>query len=137
MKNLKILMTFFINKMNIIVDTHIFLWLLNDPSKVKNNYLKLLKNLENTIFLSVISIAELMIKSSIGKIEINFNIIEYAKKMGFELLDFTANDAILLKSLPFYHKDPFDRMIICQALANNYYIITDDENFKNYKCKLV
>ncbi len=137
MKNLKILMTFFINKMNIIVDTHIFLWLLNDPSKVKNKYLKLLKNLENTIFLSVISIAELIIKSSIGKIEINFNIIEYAKKMGFELLDFTANDAILLKSLPFYHKDPFDRMIICQALANNYYIITDDENFKNYKCKLV
>ena len=57
--------------MNVIIDTHIFLWLLNDPLKVKNNYLDILKNTNNDIFLSSINIAELMIKASIGKLKKN------------------------------------------------------------------
>lgn len=78
-----------------------------------------------------------MIKASIGKLGIDFNPIEIAEKSGFEMLDYTAGDALLLKELPFHHKDPFDRMIIAQSISNNYPIITDDIKFKKYDCKLM
>jgi len=64
-----------------------------------------------------------------GILKIDFNPIETAEQSGFELLDFKAEDALQLKDLPFHHKDPFDRMLIAQSLANIYPIITDDERF--------
>ena len=78
-----------------------------------------------------------MLKASIGKIEIDFNPVEMAENSGFELLDFAGRDAILLKDLPLHHKDPFDRMIISQSISNNFYIISDDDKFKSYSCKLL
>ena len=123
--------------MKIIIDTHIFLWLLAEPKKIGQAKLKLLEDLSNTIYLSSISIAELMIKSSIGKLEIDFNPKEIALISGCELLDFTACDALLLKDMPFHHKDPFDRMIIAQAIANDYFILSNDLKFNHYDCKLI
>ncbi len=78
-----------------------------------------------------------MIKSSIGKLEVNFDPIEIAKKSGFELLDFSAEDALALKDLPFHHKDPFDRMLISQALNRKYALMTDDAKMVKYDCRLV
>ena len=123
--------------MNIIIDTHIFLWLLVTPDKIGRANLKLLENVSNTLFLSSVSIAELMIKSSIGKLNIDFNPKEMAVKSGCELLDFTSDDALLLKDMPFHHKDPFDRMLIAQANSNDYYIMSNDLKFKNYNCRLI
>ena len=62
--------------MTIVIDTHIFLWLLNEPSRIKPEHMQCIENTGNTIFLSSISIAELMIKKSIGKLDFNFNILE-------------------------------------------------------------
>ncbi len=81
--------------------------------------------------------AELMIKSSIGKLEVNFDPVSIALETGFELLSFSADDALHLKELPFHHKDPFDRMIITQGLSNHYIIMTDDEKFSQYECKII
>jgi PIN domain nuclease of toxin-antitoxin system len=78
-----------------------------------------------------------MIKSSIGKLDCSFNPVELAETSGFELLDFTAEDALLLKDLPFHHKDPFDRMLISQSILNNFPIITDDQKFEFYDCKII
>ncbi len=77
-----------------------------------------------------------MIKSSIGKLEINFDPIEIAKQSGFELLDFLAEDTLALKELPFHHKDPFDRMLISQALNRKYALMTDDAKMAKYDCRL-
>ncbi|VAW42365.1 hypothetical protein MNBD_GAMMA01-1125 [hydrothermal vent metagenome] len=77
-----------------------------------------------------------MLKSSIGKLQINFNPIAIAKESGFELLDYTAEDAIALKEMPFHHKDPFDRMLISQALNRNHKIMTVDNKFDRYACKI-
>lgn len=123
--------------MKIIVDTHIFLWLLNDPDRLNPKYIKHLENTENTIYLSSISVAELMIKKSIEKIEFDFDILRVVDNMGLEILPFDGADAIKLGTLPFYHKDPFDRMIISQAIAKNYHIISDDGKFGFYECKLI
>ena len=122
--------------MKIIIDTHIFLWAISDPSKLTTKQTQALQTLSNTIYLSSISITELMIKSSIGKLKIDFDPIAVAKESGFELLDFSASDAMALKDLPFHHKDPFDRMLISQAINRKYKIMTVDSKFKNYDYKL-
>ncbi len=123
--------------MKIIIDTHIFLWALADPSKIEKNRLMQLKLLSNTIFVSSITVTELMIKSSIGKLNIDFDVIKMIERSGFEQLEYTAKDALKLKNMPFHHKDPFDRMLIAQAQANKYYMMSEDSKFSNYDCKLI
>ncbi len=123
--------------MKIILDTHIFLWSISNPNKIDSKNKKLIQSLSNSIYISSISITEIMIKSSIGKLSIDFNAVKIALKSGFELLEYKGEDALLLKDMPFYHKDPFDRMIIAQSINNNYSIITNDKKFKLYDCKLI
>ena len=123
--------------MKIILDTHIFLWVLSDPDKIDPNKIGEIETLANTIFVSSITIAEIMIKVSINKLDIEFDPIEMVENSGFEFLDFSAKDAVLLKEMPFHHKDPFDRMLIAQSIANKYHIMSNDRKFKLYDCKLI
>lgn len=123
--------------MKIILDTHIFLWALSDPGRISPDNIVEIETLANTIYVSSISIAEIMIKSSLHRLNISFDPIKMVENSGFEFLDFKAKDALLLKEMPFYHKDPFDRMLIAQSIANKYRIMSDDSKFKLYDCKLV
>ena len=124
--------------MNIIIDTHIFLWLANgDLKKLKSNYLEAIEDLNNNIYFSSISVAEIMIKMSIGNLVFDGNILDILDEMGIDILDFDAKSALYLGSLPFHHRDPFDRMIISQSLSNNYTIITVDSKFIKYDCKML
>jgi len=123
--------------MKILIDTHIFLWMLSYPEKLNEQRRYLLESPSNEIYLSAMSVTELMIKSSIGKLEINFNPVEMAEKMGVQLLDFSATTALLLKDMPYHHKDPFDRMIIAQSISNKMKLMSDDSKFKFYDCKLI
>ncbi len=123
--------------MNIIIDTHIFLWLAANPEKISKQHMQYIENLNNTIYLSSMSIAEIMIKKSIGNLNFEADILAILEEMGIEILDFNAQSAIILGTLPMHHKDPFDRMIISQALINNYKIISIDSKFKMYDCELL
>lgn len=123
--------------MKIIIDTHIFLWSLADPTRITRPRLNELESPSNIIFVSSISIVELMIKSSIGKLQINFDPIDLAAQSGFELLDFSGQDALQLKDLPFHHRDPFDRMLISQSIATKYPIMTDDDKIRLYPCRVI
>ena len=123
--------------MNIIIDTHIFLWALSDPGRIKVAKRSALEDLSNTIYVSAVTIAELMIKALIGKIKIDFNPLDIAKESGFNLLDFSSEAALLLKEMPFHHKDPFDRMLIAQSIAANFPIVTDDAKIALYSCRVI
>ncbi|MFO8111394.1 MAG: type II toxin-antitoxin system VapC family toxin [Desulfosalsimonadaceae bacterium] len=123
--------------MNVILDTHIFLWALSDPARIRNEKRAVLEDLSNTIYISAASIAELMIKASIKKLQIDFNPVEVARKSGFAMLDFSANAALLLKDLPFHHKDPFDRMLIAQSITDSYPIMTEDPKIALYNCQVL
>jgi len=123
--------------MKIIIDTHIFLWAISAPHKMNERKQAALKTATNIIYLSSISIVELMIKSSLGKLQINFDPLEIAEQSGFELLDFSAQDAMALKDMPFHHKDPFDRMLIAQSNTRGFPMMTDDKKFHLYDCKLL
>lgn len=123
--------------MKILVDTHIYLWMLSDPGKLNEIRRYELESPANEVFLSAMSIAELMIKHSIGKIEIAFDPVEMAEKMGLEVLGFSGLDALALGQLPLHHKDPFDRMLIAQAVTTGLTIMSDDQKFQQYECKLM
>ena len=123
--------------MNIIIDTNIFLWALSDPLRISDTKRSALEDLSNTIYVSAVSIAELMIKASIDKLQIDFNPVVMANESGFALLEFKAEAALLLKDMPFHHKDPFDRMLIAQSIADNYPIMTDDPKIALYNCRVL
>jgi PIN domain nuclease of toxin-antitoxin system len=123
--------------MDILIDTHIFLWLADDNFKIKPRYFKELKNLNNNIYLSSLSIAEIMIKKSLGKIDFEDDILAVLAEMSIKVLDFDAKSAVHLAALPFHHKDPFDRMIIAQSITNKFIIFTVDKKFKMYECELL
>ena len=123
--------------MKILLDTHIFLWALAEPKRLGATRQAELELLSNIVFVSAISIAEIMIKSSLRKLRIDFDPVEVAGETGFEVLSFDAGAAVLLKDLPFHHRDPFDRMLIAQAFQHNYLIMTDDVKFQLYDCRLI
>jgi len=122
--------------MNILIDTHIFIWLLKTPRKISPEHIKILKS-PHIFFLSSISIAEMMIKSSIGKLDVDYDPVEMAEKSGLKLLDFSAEDARLLQTLPMHHRDPFDRMLISQCITRDCSMMTNDGKFGLYSCSLV
>jgi PIN domain nuclease of toxin-antitoxin system len=123
--------------LNIIIDTHIFLWALADPLRINEKKRSLLEDPLNNIFVSAVSIAELMIKASINKLRVEYNPVDLAQKSGFELLPFSAEAALLLKNMPFHHKDPFDRMLIAQGIVSKYPIMTEDSKFSMYDCTVI
>ncbi len=123
--------------MKILLDTHIFLWMLTSPERLNDKRRYELETPANEVFLSAMSIAELMIKHTIGKIHVAFDPLEMAKQMRIEILSFSGDHAMLLGKMPLHHKDPFDRMIIAQAIVNRLPLMSDDPKFQAYNCKII
>jgi len=107
------------------------------PEKLNDKRRYELESPANEVLLSAMSIAELMIKASMGKIDIAFDPLEMTRKMKIDVLDFSSDHAMALGKLPFHHKDPFDRMIIVQALVNKFALMSDDSRFFKYDCKII
>ena len=114
------------------IDTHIFLWLASDPDKLSKKHMLLLTERKNRLYLSAMSIAEVMIKQSIGQIDIPFDMMKACEMMEINLLDFDAVSAMKLGMLPMHHKDPFDRMLIAQAITHSMTFCTVDRKMAHY-----
>jgi PIN domain nuclease of toxin-antitoxin system len=123
--------------MKILLDTHIFLWMLTSPERLNDKRRYELETPANEVFLSAMSIAELMIKHTIGRIHIEFDTLEMARQMRIEILSFAGDHATLLGKMPLHHKDPFDRMIIAQAIVDRLTLMSDDPKFRAYDCKII
>ena len=120
--------------MKILLDSHILLWSLTEPEKLDSKKLAFIRDLSNILYISAVSIAEISIKASIGKLKIEGEFLENIEKAGFEFMAFSAEEAAMLRELPRHHKDLFDRMLICQSIVNKYPILTDDDKFSRYDC---
>jgi PIN domain nuclease of toxin-antitoxin system len=125
--------------MKLLLDTHTLLWSIGKSNELSKKAFEELKNINNEIFVSAVSLWEIALKHSIGKLVIdNFNVIEipeYCKKMGFELIPLDPIEALNSLQLPLKenHKDPFDRMLIYQCIRNKYILITKDTKMEFYK----
>lgn len=124
--------------MNYLIDTHIFLWLLFDPKKISSTQMFLLEQPENSIYLSDISLWEISLKYSIGKLSLDGitpdKLPSLAKQMGISLLPLNSQSAASFHQLAkLKHKDPFDRMIIWQAIEEDCILISNDSSFAEYE----
>ena len=125
--------------MNYLLDTHTFIWAILETNKLSKNAQNIILNRNNAIFVSTISFWEISLKARINKFTFeNINIKEfpkYAQDMDFTILDLKEYEAITFHALPLKddHKDPFDRMLIWQAITKDMTMISKDESFKQYK----
>ena len=121
--------------MNYLIDTHILLWYIVGDNRIKTDTQTKIENSNNTIFMSNASLWEIAIKLSIGKLKLNGSLTDlknYLNKKGFRILELDFDDLETLLTLPFHHQDPFDRMIISQALTKSLDIITNDSVVQKY-----
>jgi PIN domain nuclease of toxin-antitoxin system len=122
--------------MRILLDTHIFLWLVDDDKRLSERYRQIIHNLDHEIFLSVVSIWECVIKYQIGKLDFPSSPETYLPKQRrthlIKTLTVDENSIAQLVKLPLLHKDPFDRLIMAQALQHNLTIMTEDKSMLAY-----
>ncbi|MSR81457.1 MAG: type II toxin-antitoxin system VapC family toxin [Candidatus Latescibacteria bacterium] len=127
--------------MNILLDTHAFLWWIDDSPRLSATARKLLGNTRNQIFLSAVSGWEIAIKVALGKLTLPKNpdrfVPEQLKKNGFLALPVELAHTLHVHRLPLHHPDPFDRLLIAQALLEHTPILTADEQFHRYKAEVL
>jgi len=120
-----------------LLDTHILLWFLENDCKLSEILREVITNPENLVFVSSVSAWEISIKQSLGKLIVPSNLKEALQFSQFEVLSMTLAHGIKVADLPTHHKDPFDRMLIAQALVEGLTVITVDKKFKLYDVQLL
>jgi PIN domain nuclease of toxin-antitoxin system len=119
--------------MKLLIDTHILLWWLSDDAKLPGNARQLIATPENTVFVSHVSLWEIQIKAMAGKLTANLqDIIQQLPENNFQQLPIHANHLLALGFLPPHHQDPFDRMLIAQAIHEPMHLLTHDQQLSNY-----
>jgi len=122
--------------MRLLLDTHTFIWWDSDPERLSKHVLSLCQNPEHELFLSVASVWEMQIKMQLRKLELRLPLAELMRQQqeqnGIFLLSITMNHVLALDSLPVHHKDPFDRLLIAQACAEDLTLISGDPVFSQY-----
>lgn len=119
--------------MRVLLDTHILLWWLKDDKKLPLEAVNIIEDKANDIFISAVNAWEISIKKSLGRIQIDLN--EFSKSItnsGLNVLNVTLNHACQIASLPDYHKDPFDRMLIAQSIVEPMRLLTHDKPLVRY-----
>lgn len=120
--------------MRLLVDTVIFIWAVQSPERISKKGMAALSNKEVIREMSVISLTEIATKQSTGKLTFDKDdVLVGIADLKLRILPYTLSHACYLFGLPPHHKDPFDRQIIAQALAENIPIVTCDDKFKLYK----
>ena len=122
--------------MKLLIDTHVAIWLSSNPEKLSSNAKVLLLDDVNTLYVSIVSAWEVAIKASLGKL------YEFEGGVKAFLAEMEDNPVVFLpvekrhvetvETLPFHHRDPFDRLLIATAIAEGITILTADENVKKY-----
>ncbi|CAN5312785.1 type II toxin-antitoxin system VapC family toxin [soil metagenome] len=126
--------------MRFLIDTHVLIWYLEGNPALLQPRRELIVNADNEVFVSMASIWEIAIKSGIGKLKITASLTDILRQLAVQsisLLNIAAGHVLQVASLPFHHRDPFDRMLIAQAKVEFLPIITADPEFSNYGVKLI
>jgi PIN domain nuclease of toxin-antitoxin system len=125
----------------LILDTHAFIWLNNDISKLSDSVIEMTQSGQHEFFLSMASAWEMQIKFQLGKLDLSMpvkTLIETnINENHIYLLPITLADIAQLEKLPPHHKDPFDRMIIAQAIVEDFTIISIDGVFADYAVPVI
>jgi PIN domain nuclease of toxin-antitoxin system len=122
--------------LNILLDTCTFLWIVADSPDLSIRARQLFADPDNDVYLSVASAWEIIVKHRLGKLPLpeppHDFILNWRTLHKIESLPIDEPAVLQLSRLPEYHKDPFDRVIICQAIANGLIILTPDSHITKY-----
>jgi len=127
--------------MNILLDTHIFLWFIQGDSRLKKALRKEIENKGNTVIFSGAGYWEICIKISIGKLKLVKNwrkiVDDKLAENNILWLEVKKDHMAQIVDLPWHHRDPFDRLLIAQALVEGFYLCSQDPSFSSYNVKLL
>ncbi len=127
--------------MKLLLDTHVLIWLLLEPAKVAGPALRAFCDPENVVLVSAATAWEIAIKESIGKLSLPAPsrtwLPSACTKAGLDWLSITAAHALAVSTLPWHHRDPFDRMLVAQSLAEGCTLISKDGTLKSYGVSLL
>lgn len=127
--------------MKILLDTHIFLWFISGDTKLSTDVQDSIRDPNNEIYLSVISVWEATVKYQLGKLPLPEPPETYLPRQRdlhqIASLSLDESSVIQLSKLPLLHRDPFDRMLICQALQNGLTIATVDTAVRAYSVSVI
>ena len=122
--------------MKLLLDTHIFLWFISGNERLSEKYRQEISNLDNEVFVSVISIWECTIKYQLDKLPFpespEIYLPTQRKRHSFDSLTIDENTIAQLIKLPSLHRDPFDRLLMCQSLENDLVMVTEDKTVLAY-----
>jgi len=124
--------------MPFLLDTHAFLWFVSGDKQLPSIIKDKIIDINEPCYISIASFWEITIKKQIGKLVLDISLeelFEYAIRNQIEVIQITFDHLYTLSSLPQHHSDPFDRIIISQAIAENMTLISKDKEFKKYKVK--
>ncbi len=120
--------------MRLLLDTAVLIYAVESPERLSKRASAALRNPENILELSAVSLAELAIKASIGKLAVSEAVARQAvEDLDIRVLPYTFEHALRLFGLPLHHSDPFDRQIIAQALAEKIPVVSQDQKFGLYE----
>ncbi|MBE9141714.1 type II toxin-antitoxin system VapC family toxin [Planktothrix mougeotii] len=126
--------------MKYLLDTHTFLWFVNDSEEISEALFNLLES-DVDLLLSIASLWEIAIKVNIGKLSLPKQYAEFMTEQirvnDIEIVPVSLENLNHLSTLPLHHKDPFDRLIIAQGLTENLTIISKDSAFNFYEIKII
>jgi PIN domain nuclease of toxin-antitoxin system len=121
--------------MTYLLDTHILIWAITDDQKLLKHLKEEISNMDNDVYVSIASLWEISIKKSLGKLELKGSlkeIFESIELTQFKILPIDESHIMKVSELEFYHRDPFDRLLIAQSMVENFTIITKGEKFALY-----
>ncbi len=122
--------------MRLLLDTHAFIWYATDSSRLSTTARSLIDNGDNDILLSTASVWEMAIKHSIGRLNFSLPFMEFIKQQiavnRIEILEISFDHIEVVASLPLHHRDPFDRLIIAQSMAEQIPVLSVDGIFDAY-----
>jgi PIN domain nuclease of toxin-antitoxin system len=126
--------------MAFLLDTHTLLWFVSGDEQLPHPVRNKIKDIDQKCLLSVASLWEITIKVSLGKLELGLSLdslFKFIDRNQIELIPISYPHLLKLANLPDHHKDPFDRLIIAQALTENLTVISKDKELEKYKAKLL
>ena len=122
--------------MKLLLDTHIFLWYITDDPRLTPPIIAIIRDPFNEVYLSVISIWEVIVKCKLGKLYLpqspDIYIPQQRQRHKIESIPIDEDSVVKLIKLPLLHKDPFDRMLLCQALQYDLTVVSVDEAVRAY-----
>ena len=126
--------------MDILLDTHTFIWYIEGNSKLTEKAREAIELSADKVYLSIISLLEIAIKTGKNQLTLQKqfdDLLDVLDSLQIEILSITFADTKIYRNLPLHHRDPFDRMIISQAISNNLTIIGCDQSFDNYPIQIL